>query len=220
MEQKTVLNIKLPGQELVEIDLNVPWKRYQEIDASDNASLNAVTIAEALWKYCEVFQLVPVDPAQQKIAELEAKVKELEDKLKATSTEENRESFLCRVASRGSRKQADIVKKDGLFYWVGTIRGTTLRMESTFMDADFDPVIRDARDWVKTASVMKGGLGVLVMEEQVRSNRLELYWFQYTGLFTGAVTNMTTGLAYVSPVKHRDWKDAWRELGCYIQGKD
>ncbi|AIZ94932.1 hypothetical protein [Pseudomonas phage Pa2] len=220
MEQKTVLNIKLPGQELVEIDLNVPWKRYQEIDASDNASLNAVTIAEALWKYCEVFQLVPVDPAQQKIAELEAKVKELEDKLKATSTEENRESFLCRVTSRGSRKQADIVKRDGLFYWVGTIRGTTLRMESTFMDEDFEQVICHARDWVKTASVMKGGLGVLVMEEQVRSNRLELYWFQYTGLFTGAVTNMTTGLAYVSPVKHKDWKEAWRELGCYIQGKD
>ncbi|ANT44368.1 hypothetical protein PP759_gp92 [Pseudomonas phage vB_Pae575P-3] len=220
MEQKTVLNIKLPGQELVEIDLNVPWKRYQEIDASDNASLNAVTIAEALWKYCEVFQLVPVDPAQQKIAELEAKVKELEDKLKATSTEENRDSFLCSVASRGSRKQADIVKKDGLFYWVGTIKGTTLRMESTFMDADFDTVIRDARDWVKTPTVMSGGLGVLVMSDRARNHRLELYWFAATGLFTGVVTHTETGLAYVSPVKHRDWKDAWREIGCYIQGKD
>ena len=88
------------------------------------------------------------------------------------------------------------------------------------MDEDFELVIRDARDWVKTASVMKGGLGVLVMEDQVRSNRLELYWFAATGLFTGAVTNMTTGLTYTSPVKHKDWKDAWRELGCYIQGKD
>lgn len=220
MEQKTVLNIKLPGQELVEIDLNVPWKTYQEIDASDNAGLNTVTIAEALWKYCEVFQLVPVDPAQQRIAELEAKVKELEDKLKATSTEENRESFLCRVTSRGSRKQADIVKRDGLFYWVGTIRGTTLRMESTFMDADFEPVIRDARDWVKTPTVMSGGLGVLVMSDRARNHRLELYWFAATGLFTGVATHTETGLTYVSPVKHKDWKDAWREIGCYIQGKD
>ncbi|UGV19798.1 hypothetical protein PP756_gp02 [Pseudomonas phage VB_PaeP_VL1] len=220
MEQKTVLNIKLPGQELVEIDLNVPWKTYQEIDASDNAGLNTVTIAEALRKYCEVFQLVPVDPAQQRIAELEAKVKELEDKLKDTSTEENRESFLCRVTSRGSRKQADIVKRDGLFYWVGTIRGTTLRMESTFMDADFDPVIRDARDWVKTPTVISGGLGVLVMSDRARNLRLELYWFAATGLFTGVVTHTETGLTYVSPVKHKDWKDAWREIGCYIQGKD
>ncbi|MDO2123301.1 hypothetical protein Q2422_26460, partial [Escherichia coli] len=139
-----------------------------------------------------VFQLVPVDPAQKKIAELEAKVKELEDKLQATSTQQSKESFLCRVTSRGSRKQAAVVKRDGLFLWVGTIRGTSLRMESTFMDEDFELVIRDARDWVKTASVMKGGLGVLVMEDQVRSNRLELYWFAATGLFTGAVTNMTT----------------------------
>ncbi|CAZ66346.1 hypothetical protein PP-LIT1_gp90 [Pseudomonas phage LIT1] len=210
MEQRTVLNIKLPGQELVEIDLNVPWKDYQENDRSNHAGLNTMTIVDALWKYCEVFQLVPVDP-QQKIAELEAKVKELEGKLKATSTEENRESFLCRVTSRGSRKQADIVKKDGLFYWVGTIRGTTLRMESTFMDADFDPVIRDARDWVKTPTVISGGLGVLVMSDRARNHRLELYWFAATGLFTGVATHTETGLAYVSPVKHKDWKDAWRE---------
>ncbi|AIX13155.1 hypothetical protein ACQ34_gp02 [Pseudomonas phage YH6] len=220
MEQRTVLNIKLPGQELVEIDLNVPWKDYQENDRSNHAGLNTMTIADALWKYCEVFQLVPVDPAQQKIAELEAKVKELEDKLKATSTEENRESFLCRVTSRGSRKQADIVKRDGLFYWVGTIRGTTLRMESTLMDADFDPVIRDARDWVKTPTVMRGGLGVLVKSDQTRNFRVEVYWFAATGLFTGAAVNTDTGLSYVSPVKHKDWKEAWREIGCYIQGKD
>ncbi|QKE55131.1 putative D-alanyl-D-alanine dipeptidase [Pseudomonas phage PAP02] len=220
MEQRTVLNIKLPGQQLVEIDLNVPWKEYQANDRSNHASLNAMTIADALWKYCEVFQLVPVDPAQQKIAELEAKVKELEDKLKTTSTEESRESFLCRVASRGSRKHADIVKKDGLFYWVGTIRGTTLRMESTFMDADFDPVFRDARDWVKAPLLLKENLGVLTQRDQVRNFRLEVYWAEATGLFTGVATNLTTGLTFVAPVKFKTFKDSWKDIHCYIQGKE
>ncbi|UVN14372.1 hypothetical protein FBPa1_0017 [Pseudomonas phage vB_PaeP_FBPa1] len=216
MEQKTVLNIKLPGQELVEIDLGISWHEYINNAGDDNTGLVYVKLAE----YAELFDVVPNNPAEKKIAELEAKVKELEDKLKATSTEENRESFLCRVASRGSRKHADIVKKGGLFYWVGTIRGTTLRMESTFMDADFDPVFRDARDWVKTPTVMRGGLGVLVMSDRARNHRLELYWFAATGLFTGVATHTETGLAYVSPVKHKDWKEAWREIGCYIQGKD
>ncbi|AKH49536.1 hypothetical protein BIZ95_gp93 [Pseudomonas phage vB_PaeP_MAG4] len=216
MSKEAVLNIKLPGQELVEIDLGISWYEYINNAGDTNTGLVYVKLAE----YAELFDVVPNNPAEKKIAELEAKVKELEDKLQATSTEENRESFLCRVASRGSRKHADIVKKGGLFYWVGTIRGTTLKMESTFKDADFDPVFRDARDWVKTPTVMSGGLGVLVMSDRARNHRLELYWFAATGLFTGVVTHTETGLAYVSPVKHRDWKDAWREIGCYIQGKD
>ncbi|WMI40309.1 hypothetical protein [Pseudomonas phage vB_PaeP_YL2] len=216
MEQKTVLNIKLPGQELVEIDLGISWQEYINRNGEGKADL----IFAKLAMYCEIFDAVPVDPAQQRIAELEAKVKELEDKLKATSTEESKESFLCRVTSRGSRKQADIVKRDGLFYWVGTIRGTSLRMESTFMDADFEPVITSARDWVKTPTTMRGGLGVLVMSDQTRNFRVEVYWFAATGLFTGVATHTETGLAYVSPVKHKDWKDAWREIGCYIQGKE
>lgn len=219
MEQKTVLNIKLPGQELVEIDLNVPWKKYQEIDASDNSGLNTVSIAEALWKYCEVFQLVPVDPAQQKIAELEAKVKELEEQLQATSPEHTQESFLCRVTCNKTGRHADIVKRNGLFHWVGSIRGTPIKLEGDFSDEDCDPVICHARDWLNTPLLLKENLGVLVKRDQVRHFRLEVYWCNTTGLFTGVATNKRTRETFVAPVKFKSFQDSWRDINCYVQGK-
>ncbi|AKF14056.1 hypothetical protein AVU25_gp86 [Pseudomonas phage DL64] len=219
MDQKAILRIQLPGQEMVELPLDVTWDHFNSVEGSNNSGLNAITLTEALWKHCTTFQVVRHDPAQKKIAELEAKAKELEEKLQDTAPEHTQESFLVRVTCSKTGRHADIVKRNGLFHWVGSIRGTPIKLEGDFSDEDCDPVITHARDWLNTPLLLKESLGVLVKRDQVRHFRLDVYWCNTTGLFTGTATNKKTRETFEFPVKFKDFRDSWREINRYVQGK-
>jgi len=219
MEQQAILRIQLPGQELVELPLGVTWDHFNRVEASNNSGLNAITITEALWKHCPTFEVVRHDSSQQKIAELEDKVKELEAKLQDKTTPRSGDRFLCRLTSRKTKREADVFCRDGLYQYIASVRDTMYRAEGDVTDADYEVVVAKARDWTHIPMITKAGLGLLVKWDQVRSHRLEVYWDEATGLFTGVAVNQETGLTFVAPMKFRELSASWKDINCYVQGK-
>lgn len=219
MEHQAILHIQLPGQELVELPLDVTWDHFNRVEASNNSGLNAVTITEALWKHCTTFEVGRDDPSRQKIAELEAKVKELEAKLQDKTTPRSSDRFLCRITSKRTKREADVFYRDGLYQYTATVRDTGYREEGDVADADYEVVTAKARDWVNIPMVTKASLGLLVKWDQVRSHRLEVYWDEATGLFTGVRINQESGLTYVTPVKRKILMDSWKDINYCMQGK-